>query len=64
MAFVQTHYKESKYGAFVFDGGWNGEPQPNDTLAYTFLQNTTSYHATGIFVNVSGPRAVCVCVSS
>lgn len=50
--FPQSAYAESKYGAFAFDGTVLGDPQPDDVIAYTLLQNTTSYHATAVFANV------------
>lgn len=50
---LQSHYAESKYGAYVFDGTYYTTPQPADILAYTVLENTTTTHGTGIYMNVS-----------
>ncbi len=49
-------FEESKYGAYVFDGTWS-EPQPADVIAYTAMQNTSAFHATAVYMNVS--RDVC-----
>ncbi len=50
---LQSMFEESKYGAYVFDGTWN-DPQPADVIAYTALQNSSAYHATAVYMNVSG----------
>jgi hypothetical protein len=56
---LQSMFEESKYGAYVFDGTWN-DPQPVDVIAYTALQNSSAYHATAVYMNVSGCWSACV----
>ena len=59
----QGNYQDSMYGAYVFTSDWmspaSTTTQPDDVLTFTVLQNSTSLHASPIFLNV---RSCCACL--